>query len=69
MKRVPEKHMGIRERAEERRKRIVTNVAHSHEEAEDWDLWFWQQCTPQERLSALASIQRDIERIRDRRRG
>ena len=56
--------MSIKECSEERRKRIVTNVAHSHEEAEDWDLWFWQQRTPQERLSALTIMQRDMERLK-----
>jgi len=60
--------MGMRERSEERRKRIVTHVARSHEEAEAWDLEFWQQRTPQERLSALVAIHRDIDRIQQRRR-
>jgi hypothetical protein len=60
--------MGIRERARARRKRIVTNVAHSHEEAEEWDLRFWQSLTPQDRLSALVAIHRDIEKVKQRRR-
>lgn len=56
------------ERAAERRKRIVVNVAHSHEEAEDWDLEFWQSQTPQERLSALVAIHRDVEMVRAARK-
>ncbi len=56
--------MGMKERSEERRKRIVGNIAHSHEEAEEWDLEFWLSMTPQQRLSALASIREDIAKIR-----
>ena len=62
--------MGLKERAAERRKRIVGHVAHSHEEAEEWDLAFWQSQSPQDRLSALVAIHRDIEKVgkRGRRR-
>lgn len=55
--------MKMKQRAEERRKKIVAHLATSHEDAERWDLEFWQQQTPQERLSALVAIRRDIERI------
>jgi len=47
--------MGLKERAAERRKRIVGHVAHSHEEAEAWDIEFWQSQTPQELWPALAA--------------
>ena len=60
--------MTLEERSAERRKRIVTNVAHSFEEAEEWDLSFWQSRTPEERLSALVSIRRDIEKVNQARR-
>ena len=60
--------MTLEERSAERRKRIVANVAHSFEEAEDWDLWFWQNWTPEERLSALMAIRRDIEKVKAARR-
>jgi len=60
--------MGLKERAVERRKRIVGHVAHSHEEAEAWDLEFWQSQTPQERLSALVAIHEDIAKVKGRRR-
>ena len=60
--------MGIRERSEERRKRIVAHRAMSHEDAEQWDLEFWQSRTPEERLSALVAIRRDIELVEAARR-
>jgi len=53
----------LEERSNERRKRIVTNRAHSPEEAEAWDLEFWQQAGPEARLSALVSIQQDVELV------
>ena len=56
--------MGIRERSAERRKRIVTHKANSHEEAEAWDLAYWQNKTPQQRLSALVAIHEDIRKIK-----
>ena len=56
--------MGLKERSAERRKRMVGNIAHSHEEAEDWDLEFWQSQTPQDRLSALVAIREDVKMIR-----
>jgi hypothetical protein len=46
----------------------VVHVAHSFEEAEDWDLEYWQTKTPQERISALMAIRRDVEKIRETRR-
>ncbi len=58
--------MGAKERAARRRKRMVVNAARSHDQAEQWDLEYWQSKTPQERLSALVEIHRDIERIRNR---
>jgi hypothetical protein len=54
----------VEERTAERRRRIVTHVARSHEEAEAWDLEFWLRRTPQERLSALVALRRDLEKVR-----
>jgi len=51
-------------RAAERRLKIVGHRAHSFEDAEHWDLDFWQSCTPQERLSAFAALRRDVELVR-----
>jgi len=56
--------MGLKERSRERRKRIVGNVAKNHQEAEQWDLEFWQSLSPQERLAALEAIKRDVEKVR-----
>lgn len=60
--------MTLEQRSAERRKRIVVNVAHSFQEAEDWDLRFWQDRTPEERLSALVAIRRDVEKVKAARR-
>ncbi len=53
--------MSIEERSQERRKRMVVHLATSFEDAEAWDLDFWQKMTPEERLSALIAIRRDVE--------
>lgn len=55
--------MGLKERSAERRKRIVGNRAKNFEEAEKWDLAFWQNMTPEERLSVLVAIRRDVEMV------
>lgn len=57
----------MKRRAKERRKRIVGHKARSFEEAERWDLEFWQKQTPQARLSALVAIWRDVQMIRGRK--
>lgn len=51
----------LEERSRERRRRIVAHTARSHADAEAWDFEFWQGCTPEERLSALVAIHRDVE--------
>lgn len=60
--------MGIKERSAERRKRLVGHIARNHEEAEHWDLEFWQKQGPQARLAALEAILEDIRRIKRGRR-
>lgn len=60
--------MSIEERSRERRRRMVANRARSYEEAERWDLEFWQSVTPEERLSALVAIHRDVEAVEAGRR-
>jgi hypothetical protein len=42
---------------------MVVHSARSHEDAEAWDLEFWQRHTPEERLSALVAIHRDVELV------
>jgi len=60
--------MSIRQRARRRRARMVVHRAAGYEDADRWDLEFWQAMTPQERLSALVDIHEDIARVRGRRR-
>lgn len=57
---------GMAQRAAERRKRIVGHIATSWEDAENWDLEFWQSQTPEMRLSALVAIHRDIVAVHGR---
>ena len=56
--------MGIKERSETRRKRMVVHRAGDFEAAEAWDLDFWQKQTPQQRLSALVAIRKDVLKVR-----
>ena len=58
-----EPNMGIRERAVARRGRIVAHRATSFEDAEKWDLDFWQSQTPEQRLSALVAIRKDVAKV------
>ncbi len=42
--------------------------ASTFEEAERWDLEFWQAQTPEDRLSALVAIRRDVALAEQARR-
>ena len=53
----------LAERSRERRERLVGNRASTFAEAEEWDLAFWQDCSPQERLSAYVAIRHDVELV------
>ena len=46
-----------------RRERIVAHRATGHADAEAWDLDFWQSQSPEDRLSALVAIRRDVETL------
>jgi len=59
--------MGIKERSAERRKRMVGHVAKNFQEAEDWDLDFWQSLTPEERVSVLVDLHETYEKIKQAR--
>jgi len=61
--------MGMEERTEARRRRMIAHRAVDYDDAERWDLEFWLRMTPQERLSALVAIRRDVEKVRAGRRG
>ncbi len=63
-----EKEEARRQRAKERRGRIVTHRASNFDDAEQWDLEYWQSKTPQERLSALVDIRTDVEKVEQARR-
>ncbi len=55
--------MSIQKRSRERRKRMTGHRSTGFSEAEKWDLEFWQSQTPQQRLSALIAIRRDIQAV------
>ena len=42
---------------------MVANRAASFEEAEAWDLDFWQNQSPEQRLSAFLAIRRDVDKV------
>jgi len=42
---------------------MIVHRARNFREAEEWDLDFWQSVTPEERLSALVAIRRDVELV------
>jgi len=42
---------------------MVAHRASSFDDAEAWDLEFWQSRTPEERLSALVAIRREVEMV------
>jgi len=52
--------MELEERSKKRWKTLETHRARSFADAEAWDLEFWQRRTPEERLSALVAIHRDV---------
>jgi len=55
--------MGIEQRAAVRRARMVGNSAANFEEAEAWDLDFWQRQSPEQRLSAFVAIRRNVDKV------
>jgi len=44
--------------------RIVAHLSHSFEEADRWDLEYWQSVSPASRLSTLVAIRGDIEKVK-----
>lgn len=46
---------------------MVVHLAKDFQDAEDWDLEYWQQKTPEERLSALVAIHRDVQKVMEAR--
>jgi predicted RNA-binding Zn ribbon-like protein len=41
----------------------VGHRAANFEEAEAWDLDFWQRQSPEQRLSAFVAIRRDVDKV------
>jgi hypothetical protein len=61
--------MSIEERSASRRKRIKSYRAKDFADAERWDLLFWQELSPEERLSAFVALRKDVETVEDAKRG
>ena len=55
--------MDIEARSRKRRETMETHRTRSFADAEAWDLEFWQRRTPEERLSALVAIYRDVAQV------
>lgn len=55
--------MTMEERSRERRKRMVVHRATGFDDAAAWDLEFWQRQSPEERLSALVALRRDVDLV------
>ncbi len=55
--------MNIQQRTKLRKRNIIAHKATDFDDAERWDLEFWQKQTPQMRLSALVAIINDINAI------
>jgi hypothetical protein len=58
----------LEERSRLRRQRMDVNRARSFADAEAWDLDYWQRRTPEERLSALVAIHREVELVQAARK-
>jgi hypothetical protein len=58
----------LEERSAERRRRIKAHRATDFADAELWDLQFWQDQSPEDRLSALVAIREDVRKVRAARR-
>jgi hypothetical protein len=55
----------LAERAQQRRRRIVTNKAASFAEADAWDLAYWQGLTPAQRLDAFVALREDVRKAQE----
>lgn len=57
-------HAVLSERAAERRRRMTVHIAADWNDADDWDLEFWQRQGPEARLSALVALRNDLAAVR-----
>ena len=53
----------LAERGRLRRLKIQTYQARNYQDAEDWDLKYWQSQGPEGRLNAYMAIRDDIEKV------
>jgi len=59
-------NMGLKERSAARRKRIVGHIARNFEDAEQWDLEFWQSQTPAMRLLTIEVARQHVKMMHSR---
>jgi hypothetical protein len=55
--------VNLQERSAMRRKRMQSHRSRDFAEAERWDLEYWQKQTPEQRLSALVAIRKDVAMV------
>ncbi len=55
--------MDLEERSRLRKKKMVAHCTEDHDDAELWDLMFWQSLSPEDRLSALVHIHKDVQTV------
>lgn len=55
------KEIAARSRA--RKTRMATHKSHSFDEAETWDLEYWQAAGSEARLSALVALHNDYKKV------
>jgi hypothetical protein len=60
--------MSLEERARLRKMRMAVHRAASFDDAERWDLEYWQSVTPEERLKAYMAIRREVELVQASRK-
>jgi hypothetical protein len=61
-------NMGLEERARLRKMRMAVHRAVSFDDAELWDLEYWQSVTPKERLLAYMAIRREVALVQASRK-
>ena len=60
--------MSLEERSAKRRRRMKSHRAKDFADAERWDLLFWQELSPEERLSAFAALRKDVMKVEESKR-
>jgi hypothetical protein len=60
--------MSLEERTAARRKRMKSHRAKNFADAERWDLLFWQELSPEDRLSAFVALRNDVKKVQEAKR-